>query len=403
MLKALRHGAIRRLWFGQAMSSIGDEIYRVGLTWIAVGIIGADTGYLNSAQFLSLMILSFIGGKWADQWDPMRTMVRVDLLRAVIVIIPVVYSYFYPVPLSLLVVVAIVLSGLGAFFDPALQTALPGFSPNSEVLQAATGLMMTTIRMARMIGPGIVGVLAEIVAPIHFFTFNGVSFLFSFLSLYHLQKPKLHAREPKRKISFLEAIFSGYQAMRQKKSMVFVLFAKATTAGTWNLAYLLGLALLVQEMSGRDTRSFGLVIAAYGLGNFAGALYFGNRLRHRPALMMFIGFVWLGLGFILAALAPNIPWLMLAMAFTGFSGTMNEVTFFDMVQVRFSVSEITKVVRLRMANDTAITLLLMLLAPLLMRTLGVRWVIAVCGIVWIAVGGVGLMFHQKALDHGPKS
>lgn len=50
MLKALRHRAISRLWFGQALSSVGDEIYRVGLTWLAVGLIGADTGYLTAGQ-----------------------------------------------------------------------------------------------------------------------------------------------------------------------------------------------------------------------------------------------------------------------------------------------------------------------------------------------------------------
>ena len=76
MLSALKDRAIARLWFGQAMSSIGDEIYRVGLTWLAVGIIGADTGYLAAGQAAALMILSFVGGKWADRWEPVRTMVR---------------------------------------------------------------------------------------------------------------------------------------------------------------------------------------------------------------------------------------------------------------------------------------------------------------------------------------
>lgn len=398
MLKALRHRAIRQLWMGQALSSIGDEIYRVGLTWIAVGIIGEDTGYLNAAQAATLMILSYIGGKWADQWDPLRTMLRVDFVRAFIVMIPVAYSYFFPMSLSLLVVVALTLSGLGAFFDPALQTAMPGFSPNTEILQAATGLMMTTIRLARMVGPGIVGLLAGIIPPIHFFSLDGVSFLISFLFLNRLQKPKQHMREPKRKISFAEALLSGFKAVRQKPGLMFVLFSKAVTAGTWNLAYGLGFALLVQEMAAHDTRSFGLVIAAYGLGNFAGALVFGNMIRVRPALMMFAGFIWLGIGFCATGFCQSISSFMVVAAFSGFSGTMNEVTFFDMAQARFPMSEITRIFRLRMANDTAVTLVLMLLAPIMFRAFGVRAVIVLCGVVWIAIGGVGLAFFRKILD-----
>ena len=111
--------------------------------------------------------------------------------------------------------------------------------------------------------------------------------------------------------------------------MSYIMFAKALTGGTWNLTYGLGFALLVQEVARHDTRAFGSVMAAYGLGNFAGALYFGNRERRRPATIMSYGFVWLGLGFALIACCPSIAWIMLTAALSGFSGTMNEITFSD--------------------------------------------------------------------------
>ena len=66
MIRALRQPQLLRLWFGQASSSIGDEIYRVGLIWLAVGLMGENTGYLAAGQTASLMLLSFIGGRWAD-------------------------------------------------------------------------------------------------------------------------------------------------------------------------------------------------------------------------------------------------------------------------------------------------------------------------------------------------
>ena len=59
MIKALKEPQIFRLWIGQALSSVGDEIYRVGLTWFAVGLMGANTGYLSAGQTASLMLLSF--------------------------------------------------------------------------------------------------------------------------------------------------------------------------------------------------------------------------------------------------------------------------------------------------------------------------------------------------------
>jgi DHA3 family macrolide efflux protein-like MFS transporter len=154
----------------------------------------------------------------------------------------------------------------------------------------------------------------------------------------------------------------------------------------------------VQQLAPNDTRSFGLVIASYGIGNFAGALYFGNHERPRSALMMFSGYIWLGLGFVLIALSPTIHWIMLSAAFTGFSGTMNEVTFFDLIQTRFPIGEITRIFRLRMATDTAAILAMMLIAPLLLRLTSVRIVIHLCGGVWILTGLFGLIWFLKSLD-----
>ena len=398
MMKALNHRPIFRLWIGQALSSIGDEIYRVGLTWLAVQKIGVDTGYLSAAQAAALMILSFVGGKWADHRDPLKLMFRVDLMRAFIVLIPVIVSFFMPVPFSLLVVVAISLSGLGAFFDPALQTLLPKFCPDRQTLRAATGLMSTTIRMGRMIGPGIVGLLAGIVPPLHFFSLDSVSFLISALFVRSLGDASQNETRKTARLSFSQALMSGFQALQKSKEMTFVVLCKAITTSTWNIAYGLGFALRVQELAPNDTKSFGFVIAAYGIGNFLGALYFGNLQRNRPALMMFAGYIWLGVGFILTAFCPTIVWILPVAFISGFSGTMNEVTFADLVQSHFQVAEISRIFRLRAATDTAATLLLMLLAPIYLRVVSVQTVFAICGVAWVAVGITGLGKYSRVLD-----
>jgi MFS family permease len=395
MLKALRHRPIARLWFGQALSSIGDEIYRVGLTWMAVGLIGADTGYLNAAQAGALMLLSFIGGKWADHWQPVRTMVNVDLVRTAIVLVPVIYSLFAPVNLTLLVVVALLLSGLGAFFDPALQTVLPIVAPDIPTLRATTGLMGTTIRMARMVGPAMIGFLAGVIPVVHFFTLDALSFLASAASVRGLpQGPPLKNR-PRQ--SFAQAIMSGFKQVREVEGMTFITFAKAITGCTWNLAIGLGLALLVNEIAPGDMKLFGWTVAAYGIGNLAGNLLFGNRHRPKPASMMFIGFLWMGAGLILISLCTSAVPLFIAAAFASFSGCMSEITYFDLVQIHFPVQDMGRVLRLRLACDQACTMVLLLIAPMLFRYLGVHVVLQMCGVVWLLVGLSGFIWFVRAL------
>ncbi len=137
--------------------------------------------------------------------------------------------------------------------------------------------MGTTIRLARMAGPALVGLLAGVVPTIHFFTMDAVSFAASALCVSSVRSldREPHAavvpKEARKRISLSEAIISGFRALRTQKGMGYVLFSKAITGGTWNLAYGLGFALLVQEMAPHETRTFGFVIASYGVGNFIGA------------------------------------------------------------------------------------------------------------------------------------
>ncbi len=397
MIKALRQPQLQRLWLGQAFSSIGDEIYRVGLTWFAVNLMGSNTGYLAAGQTASLMLLSFIGGKWADRWNPHQTMFRVDLIRMVIVLIPVAVSFFIPVPLTLLIVMALVLSALSAFFDPATQATIPLLAKDIETLQSTNGLMATTIRGARMIGPAVVGLLAAIVPMIHFFTIDALTFFVSAMSVRSLKKylPE-YVPPPKARTGFTDAVMGGFRLIQGHAGMVYVFISKALTAGAWNLSIIVGFALLVHQVSGGDARMFGLVMASYGVGNLLGALYFGNRSRasHRLLPLMYLGYVWWGVGIAAVGLAPTVSLIALAAIFTGAMGPLNDLAFIDLMQIKFSVSDLTKVFRLRMALESLGTLICTLASPWLIQMTSIRTVMVGCGVLWVVCGGVGLLLKS---------
>src|SRR3954471_446473 len=86
LYRALSHPPIFVLWAGEALSAVGDEIYKVALTWIAVGMIGANAGYISAAQAGAILVFGLIGGYWADRWDSLRTMLYADIARGLIVL-----------------------------------------------------------------------------------------------------------------------------------------------------------------------------------------------------------------------------------------------------------------------------------------------------------------------------
>jgi DHA3 family macrolide efflux protein-like MFS transporter len=400
MFYALKNKSVSLLWLGQALSSIGDEIFRVALIWMAVGLIGANSGYVAAGQCASLLFLSLVGGKWADHWRPLNTMITVDLVRGLIVLVPVIISLFMAPPLWIFLATAFIISGLGAFFDPALQTCLPSFAKDEKSLRGATGLMSTTMRLARVTGPTIIGLLSGIISTIHFFTLDSISFFFSAFCVNKLSRlhiPKVNEIKIS-KSSFLQSILSGYSAVRSKEGMSFVFIAKAITGGTWNLAFTLGLTLLVEQMTHHDVRAFGGVIAGYGIGNLAGALYFGNTHRPNTFKLMYSGYVWLGIGWILVISAPNIFLVMVSAAICGFGGPMNDLPFTDLIQASYPVSEMPKVFRFRMAVETGSTLVCTSLAPLLLKIVSVRSMIGICAGFAILMGSLGLIHKSSLTD-----
>jgi hypothetical protein len=191
--------------------------------------------------------------------------------------------------------------------------------------------------------------------------------------------------------SFAAAIAADFRTVRAHPDMSYVMWARAITGGTWTLTVALGLALLARQLAPHDARVYGLLLASYGAGNITGALYFGNHHRPRPAFLMGTGYAGMGVGFILIASAPTMHWMMVAAVLSGFTGPMNDLAFADIVQARFSVAELPRVFRLRMAVETLSTLLCTGVSPFLFRALTVRGTVAVCGVAWVAAGVYGLL------------
>lgn len=396
MLKALRERSIALLWGGQALSAIGDEIYRVALIWLAVGLIGEDAGYLSSAQSGSLLILSLVGGHWADRWDHRRAMIGADGLRALIVLLPVAAYYRGGVTLPVLLATALAVSALGAFFDPALQATLPDVSPDLETLEAATGLMGTTARLARAVGPAVVGLLGPLLPTIHFFTLDSASFAVSAFSISRLSPSKRPPAPPRpARGSFRENLLSGFRAVGASPMMKDLVAVRAAVAALWGMSFGLGLALLVRSLVPGDMRAFGWTVALYGAGNVAGALFVGNIRRRRPAFILYNGYICLGLGFVAMGASPSLGWLGAASVCAGFGGPINDVPFFDLVQRTFPIADLPKIFRLRMAIETGATMLLMALSPALFRAFSPRAVLMTCGFGIAALGAAGLVVYGR--------
>ena len=149
ILQPLRGRSMALLWAGLSLSAIGDQLYAVALTWIAVEALGSNAGYLTALQALIALLAVLSIGVWADRWEQSRAMIAADLASAA-ALLGVVASALATGRTGIAgLACAIVVLSLGqAVFKPALQAVIPTVVDDARLLPAANGLLDATQRIA---------------------------------------------------------------------------------------------------------------------------------------------------------------------------------------------------------------------------------------------------------------
>ena len=56
VLRPLKDPAVATVWSGLAASTIGEDLFRVAVVWIAAEQIGNAAGYVNAAQYAACLL-----------------------------------------------------------------------------------------------------------------------------------------------------------------------------------------------------------------------------------------------------------------------------------------------------------------------------------------------------------
>jgi MFS transporter, DHA3 family, macrolide efflux protein len=394
VLKPLAVRPIALLSSGQLLAAVGSELYRVALIWIAVDLAGSAGGYIVAAHSATILVVTLISGVWADHWDARRTLIGVHLLRVVtVLLLPLAATVGGGVPTWLFWSVALAMAALTALFDPALQTSLPRLSPSVAMLPALNALIDGMRRLARILGPALVGALAVFLPMVQFFSIVGVLFVLAagftvaVGPIPHDPSPKLQTGWTRRVV---DAAVAGWRATRPHRLLRFALPTMFVTTTAWCIAFYLGLPLLVRALPGADASLYGLAVAAYGVGNFVSNLVTGSMDLRRSGRIMYLGRLILGIGFTAMAFASSPLWLMAAAAVAAVGGPMGELPMLVRIQTDIPASSVASVYRLRMIMDHAGILFGLLIAPSLLDLFGTTPVVALAGGVSMIAAITGL-------------
>ena len=395
-LKVLRIRSLAVLWLSQVLSAMGDYFYQIAVVWIAVRQVGSGAGIVVAGETGSMLLFGLLGGVYADRWNRRLVMVTADVIRAIAVAALPVLALSGTLQLWHLVVVAVVVGSLSALFDPALQASLPTLTGNLQTLQAANGLMDVTRRLARVLGPSLAGLLAALMPLAHFFTLDAISFAISAAAVLSLGrrfawKPLKSEAVQQGLNGIIGEIVGALRLVQAHQPLAWALVANGISNMLWSTAFIVGVPLLADRVLHGNVGAYGLIVGAYGVGNVVSNLVIGSITIRRRVVLMFVGKVILGAGFLLLASALALWMAMLAAAFAAIGGPMGDIIQLTMIQTDLPSNQVGKVYSLRMIIENAGSLLGLLLAVPLFAGVSVPLAIAACALTMMVTGVVCLL------------
>jgi MFS family permease len=263
MSPVLRHRDFNLYWFGVIFSQVGTRgtvaanLYQVYELSRSVAV----TGLVGLAQGVSLLVLSPLGGAYADRLDRRRLLQATQTLAMVVgtglaVLTGTGTAHTWEVLVAVLLTTA-----AGTFDQPARQALIPAMIPR-DTLPQAFALLNPSRELAVLAGPALAGLFIAIQGPALMYAFDAVTYTVLIVVLATLRVPRLVPDVPHEPV--LRAITRGAGFVRRRPTIWLMMSLDLST--TLFGAYRVVLPALALTVLHAGPTGYGLLSAAPSAG-----------------------------------------------------------------------------------------------------------------------------------------
>jgi predicted MFS family arabinose efflux permease len=282
------HGTFRLLFWGQALSVMGDRITPVAIAFAVLGLGSAtDLGVVLAAGGIPFALFALAGGVWADRVGRRKVMLASDIVRAVSQTATAVLLLTGTAEVWMLAVLAFVYGTAAALFMPALIGLIPQ-TVRQERLQEANALLSLTRSIASVAGPALAGVLVVAAGSGEAIAFDAATFAFSALCLARMrisEEAPAAEHEP-----FLAGLRGGWNEVRSRAWLRWGLIAMSIYhVFVLPAVFVLGPALSEDRLDGAS--SWAAIVACFGIGGVLGNVLAMRIPLRRPVFIAALALV----------------------------------------------------------------------------------------------------------------
>ncbi len=380
-----------RVYFaGALVSNVGTWMGRVAQDWLVLTQLTDHDpialGVVTGLQFAPMVLLAPWAGMVADRFPKRRilfvtqSMLAVTSLLTGVLVVTGVVELWHVYLLALL-------QGLATAIDnPARQTFVSEMVPRTSLANAVS-LNSASFNAARILGPGVAGLVIAAVGTGPAFFVNTFSFVAVLLALTQMKTELLR---PAPRSRGKGQIRDGLRYVRRRPDIILIMVL-VFVLGTFGMNFQLTTALMATQQFHKGAGEYGLLGSIMAIGSLSAALMSARRPRPRLRILLvaLAGFV-VSSG--AAAVAPSYLWFAVLLVPVGLSALTVLTSANSMVQLGVDPHMRGRVMALYMAIFMGGTPLGAPLIGWIGATWGPRWTILV-GTIAVALALVGATIY----------
>lgn len=377
-----------RLWFGGALvANIGTWMQRVAQDWLVLTVLtdesGVAVGITTALQFAPALVLSAWAGLLADRVDRRKLLMATQVAMGVLAAGLGALVLSGHVELWHVYVFAGLLGCVSAVDAPARQTFVADMVP-VERLSNAVGLNSASFNAARLIGPGLAGLLIAWVGTGWVFIINAITFAATIFALTSMRTREL---TPARRAARGKGQIREGIAYVRGRTDIMVVMVVVGVVSTFGLNFQLTSAMMARTEFGKGPQEYGILGSVLAIGSLCGALLAARRERPRVRLVLASAFAF-GITTGVMALMPTYPSYVLATIPVGFASLTMMTAANATIQMSTEPAMRGRVMSLYMVVFLGATPIGSPVVGWIAETFGARWAIGIGSIaaLLVAVG-----------------
>lgn len=385
-----------RLWFvGAFVANIGTWMQRIAQDWLVLTVLTDDSGIAvgitTALQFAPALVLSAWAGLLADRIDRRKLLMATQLALGVLAAGLGALVLSGAAQLWHVYVFAGLLGCVSAVDAPARQTFVADMVP-TERLSNAVSLNSASFNAARMIGPGLAGLLIAWVGTGWVFMINALSFAATILALARMRTGQL---QPVTRAERGRGQIRAAVRYVRRRSDIVVVMVVVGVVSTFGLNFQLTSAVMARTEFDKGPQEYGILGSVLAVGALAGALLAARRERPRVRLVIGAALAF-GLASGAMALMPTYEMFLLACIPVGLASLTMLTAANATLQMSTTPAMRGRVMSLYLIVFLGTTPLGSPFVGWVAETFGARWSIGVGSIASLLVAGAAAVWAIRS-------